>query len=120
MLPLRDNVPTKSFPYVTIGLIVANSAVWLWEWHGSVVEHVYRFGWYPCSIWGPCLTFAGEPHHVIWPEGAFTSLFTHASWLHIAGNMLFLWIFGNNVEDALGHVRYLVFYLLAGLTAIAA
>ena len=119
MLPLRDNVPTRSFPFVTIGLIAANAALWFWEWQSSVTERVLRYGWYPCSIWGSCVSPASEVHRVIWPEGAFSSMFLHAGWLHIAGNMLFLWIFGNNVEDAFGHVRFLVLYVLAGLTAIA-
>ena len=59
-------------------------------------------------------------HHVAWYEGVFTSMFMHGSWLHIGGNMLFLWIFGNNVEDAFGRVRFLVWYIVAGLAAAAA
>jgi membrane associated rhomboid family serine protease len=117
MLPLRDNVPTKTFPYVTIGLIVANSIVWFWELSKPGVNvHVARDGYYPCSVAPPC--HVGP--HLPWYEGAFTSMFMHASWEHILGNMLFLWIFGNNVEDALGHIRFVVWYIAAGLAATAA
>jgi membrane associated rhomboid family serine protease len=122
VLPLRDNVPTRSFPIVTVGLIVANTIVWLWEIAGTSVEHdVFRYGYYPCSLQPPCVHIPGEPvtAHLPWYEGAFTSMFMHGSWLHIAGNMLFLWIFGNNVEDALGRIRFLLWYVAAGLAATA-
>ena len=62
---------------------------------------------------------ASTVHHLPWFVGAFTSMFMHASWIHIGGNMLFLWIFGNNVEDSMGRARFLVWYLLAGLAATA-
>ena len=117
MLPLRDNVPTKTFPFVTIGLIVANFIVWFWELSKPGVNvHVARDGYYPCSVAPPC--HVGP--HLPWYEGAFTSMFMHASWEHILGNMLFLWIFGNNVEDALGHIRFVLWYIAAGLAATAA
>jgi rhomboid family protein len=120
MLPLRDNVPTRSFPIVTIALIAANALVWFWELKApGVGTHVFRDGFYPCSVSGPCVPPA-PADHLPWYEGAFTSMFMHASWSHILGNMLFLWIFGNNVEDALGHVRFLLWYLAAGLAATAA
>jgi membrane associated rhomboid family serine protease len=120
LLPLRDNVPTRTFPVVTVGLIVANSIVWLWEVTGTSVEHdVVHYGYYPCSIEAPCISPAPSDHLPA-AEGVFTSMFMHGSWLHIAGNMLFLWIFGNNVEDALGRVRYLLWYLAAGIAATAA
>jgi membrane associated rhomboid family serine protease len=121
VLPLRDNVPTRSTPVVTIGLIVANAIVWFWELSSPGVDtHVFRDGYYPCSVEGPCHVQAPFPVHPLpWYEGAFTGMFMHASWAHILGNMLFLWIFGNNVEDALGRVRFLVWYLLAGLAATA-
>ena len=122
MLPLRDNVPTRVFPVVTIGLIVANAIVWLWEVTGTPVERdVFRYGYYPCSLQGPCVHIAGEPvtAYLPWYEGAFTSMFMHGSWQHIAGNMLFLWIFRNNVEDSLGRVRFLLWYGAAGLAATA-
>jgi membrane associated rhomboid family serine protease len=117
VLPLKDNVPTTSTPVVTVGLIAANALVWFWELGGrGVTDHVFRDGYYPCTLHGPCEV---PVHPLPWYEGAFTSMFMHASWEHILGNMLFLWIFGNNVEDALGKVRFLVWYLAAGLTATA-
>ena len=122
MFPLRDNVPTRSTPVVTIGLIAANFLVWFWELSGAGVdEHVFRDGYYPCTVSGPCHIAVTPPIQPLpWYEGAFTSMFMHASWAHILGNMLFLWIFGNNIEDALGRVRFLFWYLAAGLAATAA
>ena len=118
MLPLRDNVPTRGFPVVTVGLIAANALVWFWELSKPGVDvHVFRDGYYPCALHGPCL--AGV-HPLHWWEGVFTGMFMHASWEHILGNMLFFWIFGNNVEEALGRVRFLVWYLAAGVVAMAA
>jgi membrane associated rhomboid family serine protease len=117
VLPLRDNVPTRRLPVVTIGLIAANFIVWFWEL-GRPEATVDRYAYYPCSVDGPCLGPAAAHHLPAW-EGAFSSMFMHASWLHILGNMLFLWIFGNNVEDALGRFRYLLWYLAAGLAATA-
>jgi membrane associated rhomboid family serine protease len=123
VLPLRDNVPTRSFPVVTVGLIVANFIVWFWELSGRGVDaHVIKDGYYPCSVHGPCLTNVGGErlvHDLPWWESTFTSMFMHGSWEHILGNMLFLWIFGNNVEDALGRVRFLFWYLAAGVVATA-
>ena len=119
MIPLHDNVPGRTTPYVTIGLIVANFIVWFWELSNPGVDvHVFRDGFYPCAVEGPCHLPPGF-HALPWWEGVFTGMFMHASWEHILGNMLFLWIFGNNVEDALGKVRFLVWYLAAGLAATA-
>jgi membrane associated rhomboid family serine protease len=121
MIPLRDNVPTKTFPFVTIGLIVANSIVWFWEIGGktSLETDVIHYGYYPCKVDGPCVP-PGTLADVTWWDGAFTSMFMHGGWEHIIFNMLFLWIFGNNVEDALGKVRFLLWYLVGGLAATAA
>jgi membrane associated rhomboid family serine protease len=118
VLPLKDNVPTRSFPLVTVSLIAANTIVWLWERSTGVESAVLHDGFYPCSVEGPCVAPASQIHHLPWYEGAFSSMFLHASWAHILGNMLFLWIFGNNVEDALGKVRFFLFYIAAGLVAI--
>jgi hypothetical protein len=117
VLPLHDNAPTRSFPFVTIGLIAANFAVWAWELRsrGARIDH---YAFYPCAVQGPCLGPAAALHLPA-AESAFTSMFMHASWEHILGNMLFLWIFGNNVEDVLGRLRFLLFYLAAGLIATA-
>jgi membrane associated rhomboid family serine protease len=122
VLPLRDNVPTRTFPLVTVALIVANFIVWFWELSGRGLDyHVVKDGFYPCSLHGPCerVELNGQivSHHLSWWESTFTSMFMHGSWGHILGNMLFLWIFGNNVEDALGRVRFLLWYLAAGVVA---
>ena len=120
MLPIKDNVPTRTFPVVTVALIAVNVLVWIWEVTGTPVDaDVFHYGYYPCSLDGPCVEPAVLVHHVPWYEGVFTSMFMHGSWIHIGGNMLFLWIFGNNVEDAFGHVRFLFWYLAAGLAAAA-
>jgi membrane associated rhomboid family serine protease len=119
VIPLRDNVPTRSFPIVTVALIVANVLVFFWEVSGTPIQQdIYRYSWYPCSIEPPCV---GEAHQreLSWVASSFTSMFMHGGILHIGGNMLFLWIFGNNVEDAMGRVRFLIFYLGAGLAATA-
>src|SRR3954453_1917355 len=119
MLPLKDNVPTRAFPLVTVALIAANVVVWLWEWQSGVEKEVLHYGYYPCSVEGPCVVPASTVDHLPWFAGAFTSMFMHASWIHIGGNMLFLWIFGNNVEDSMGRARFFVWYLLAGVAATA-
>ena len=115
MLPLRDNVPTRTFPVVTVALIAINAAVWLFYQLPNLDRSVHDLAFHPCEVNGSC-------HQIDrgWLITAVTSMFMHASWLHIAGNMLFLWIFGNNVEDALGHVRFFLWYLAAGLAATAA
>jgi membrane associated rhomboid family serine protease len=114
VLPLRDNVPTRSFPLVTVALIAANVLFWvlyqLPDLQGSVDELAYH----PCELENSCPTVGQD-----WPLTALTSMFMHGSWAHLLGNMLFLWIFGNNVEDALGRARYLLFYLVGGLAATA-
>jgi membrane associated rhomboid family serine protease len=114
VIPLYDNVPTRRFPLVTVALIAANSAVWLLYQVPQLEESVYKLGFIPCEVDGTC-----ENVGFSWPVNVLTSTFTHGSWAHIIGNMLFLWIFGNNVEDALGRIRFLVFYLAAGVAAIA-
>ncbi|HEY2741956.1 MAG TPA: rhomboid family intramembrane serine protease [Gaiellaceae bacterium] len=119
MLPLRDSIPGRTTPYVTVGLIVANFLVWFWELKNPGVDvHVFRDGFYPCAVDGPCHLPPGF-HALPWYEGVFTGMFMHASWEHILGNMLFLWIFGNNVEDAFGHAAFFFWYLVAGVVAMA-
>jgi membrane associated rhomboid family serine protease len=120
VLPLKDNVPTRSFPAVTVGLIAANVIVWIWEVTGTPVQQdVFHYGYYPCTLDHKCVTGALPPDHLPWYEGVFTSMFMHAGWVHIGGNMLFLWIFGNNVEDSMGYGRFLLWYIAAGLAAAA-
>jgi len=117
VLPLFDNVPVRRFAIVTYALIAANLVVFIWELgaRGSRVDH---YAFYPCAVSGPCRGAATD--HLTWPAGVFTGMFLHASWVHVLGNMLFLWIFGNNVEDVMGRVRFLVFYLAAGFAAALA
>jgi len=112
MIPLRDNVPTKRFPVVTVGLIVANALVYFLYEVPNLDGAVNELAFHPCEVNNSCPVVGQD-----WPVTVFTSMFMHGSIVHLAGNMLFLWIFGNNVEDALGRVRYFVFYILAGLAA---
>jgi len=114
MLPLRDNVPTRSLPVVTYALIATNVFVWMLYQLPSLQASVDELGYHPCEVESTCPTI-GEG----WLLTALTSMFLHGSWAHLLGNMLFLWIFGNNVEDALGRIRYLAFYLLGGVAALA-
>jgi membrane associated rhomboid family serine protease len=114
MIPLRDNVPTRRFPVVTVGLIVANALVYFLYEVPNLDGAVNELAFHPCEVNNSCPVVGQD-----WPVTVFTSMFMHGSIVHLAGNMLFLWVFGNNVEDALGRVRYFVFYILAGLAATA-
>jgi membrane associated rhomboid family serine protease len=116
VLPLKDNVPTRTFPLVTVGLIVANVAVFLWE-RQAFAPRVNRYSFYPCDVVDSCV---GVGKHLPWYESVFSGMFMHAGWTHLLGNMLFLWIFGNNVEDSMGKLRYVVFYLAGGIAAMLA
>jgi membrane associated rhomboid family serine protease len=114
MLPLRDELPTRTFPLVTVALIVANLGVWIVYQLPRLEESFEQLGFRPCEVVASCPTI-GPP----WPVDGVSSMFAHGSWEHLIFNMLFLWIFGNNVEDALGRLRFLVFYLLCGFAADA-
>ncbi|HSL64786.1 MAG TPA: rhomboid family intramembrane serine protease [Gaiellaceae bacterium] len=115
MIPLRDNAPTRQFPLVTVALIVANVLVYVLVQDAAFTAPqgpVDELAFHPCEVNESCRV-VGEG----WALTAFTSMFMHADLVHLGGNMLFLWIFGNNVEDALGRFRFLAFYLLGGLAA---
>ena len=112
MLPLSDGLSARRFPIVNIGLIVANFAVWLFYELPNLNAAVYHASFYPCSVDNACR--APEPWGVSW----ITAMFLHGGWDHILGNMLFLAIFGKNVEDAFGPLRYLVFYFAGGFAAM--
>jgi membrane associated rhomboid family serine protease len=131
LFPLRDDNPTLLTPWVTVTLILANVAVWLYVQGagmsvGALGDSVCRFGMIPAEITGrtgdytgidlgpglPACEFGG-----LTLAGAFTSMFLHGGWVHLIANMWFLWLFGNNVEDAMGHLRFLVFYVLVGAGA---
>jgi membrane associated rhomboid family serine protease len=114
LLPLKDNVPTRRFPVVTVALIVANFAVWIFYELPHLQHSVNQLAFQPCEVNGSCHQIGQS-----WEVTAVTSMFMHASWVHILGNMLFLWIFGNNVEDAMGRVLFVVFYFLSGFAATA-
>src|ERR1700742_1446077 len=114
MLPLSDGIPTRRLPIATIAIIVANFAVWLFYELPHLQSSVFHASFYPCTVNGTC--HGPEPWGVSW----ITSMFLHGSWDHILGNMVFLAVFGKNVEDAFGHLRYLLFYFLGGLVATAA
>ncbi len=117
MLPLRDTITTRTTPVVTVGIIAANAVAWFYELEqGSHIERFLdRHGLVPQTFFWYMHT---HPQRLIgWFEPVLTSMFLHASWMHVLGNMLFLWIFGDNVEDRLGHLRFLVFYLACGAVA---
>jgi membrane associated rhomboid family serine protease len=111
MLPLSDGVPTRRFPVVNTLLIVANVAVWLLYELPHLNSAVAHASFYPCTVTGAC--HGPEPWGLSW----FTAMFMHASWGHIAGNMLFLGVFGKNIEDAFGRGRYLSLYVAGGFVA---
>jgi membrane associated rhomboid family serine protease len=125
VFPLRDNIPTEHFPIVTVLLILANAFVYFFLQDGLLGLPQEGLGgdWpvpdyaaIPCEFTNECADSGEVPT----PLTAFTSMFMHGSILHLGGNMLFLWIFGNNVEDSMGPLKFLVFYLLGGLAADAA
>jgi membrane associated rhomboid family serine protease len=111
MLPLSDGITARRFPFVNVALIIANFAVWIFYELPHLGTSVYHASFYPCAVQGSC--HAPEPWGVSW----FTAMFLHGSWDHILGNMLFLAIFGKNVEDAFGHLRYLALYVAGGFVA---
>jgi membrane associated rhomboid family serine protease len=128
-LPISDENPTSRTPVVTILLIVVNALVWLYELGHGVELSLLDYGAIPAWVLhgirdGRLLLPDGERvflhQEVPPPFSILTSMFMHASWLHIIGNLWFLWIFGDNVEDRMGPVKYLVFYLLCGVAAAMA
>jgi membrane associated rhomboid family serine protease len=123
VLPLHDDNPTTTRPLVTVALIIGCVVVYVWQHlllSGQGAERAaYALGVIPALLTGREVA----PPEIAWvPPAAtiFTSMFMHAGFMHMAGNMLFLWIFGNNIEDAMGHGRFLVFYLLCGVAAVFA
>src|SRR5213593_1887574 len=105
MIPLRDVIPSRTTPYITITIIALNALAWLFELmlpESQLTEFLYVYGVVPAAFSAPTL---------------ITSMFLHGSWSHVIGNMWYLWIFGDNVEDRLGHGRFIFFYLLCGIIA---
>jgi len=127
MFPLKDDIQSRTVPFVTCGLIALNILIFLYQitLQGedsaaglrAARDFIYEFGLVPCRLTGDCAPGAG-----LLPPAAtvLTSMFLHGGFLHVGGNMLYLWIFGNNVEDTLGHARFLVFYLVSGVAAAGA
>jgi membrane associated rhomboid family serine protease len=107
-------MPSRRFPIVNVSLIVANFAVWLFYELPHLNRAVFHASFYPCTVTHAC--HGPEPWGVSW----ITAMFLHGSWDHILGNMLFLVVFGKNVEDAFGHIRYLAFYFAGGFVAMMA
>ena len=120
MIPLRDNIPSQRAPVVTVGIIIVNVIVFLNQLAlppRAAARFVYAYGLIPLEISsGDLLVTHPVPVHAT----ILTSMFVHGGLFHIAGNMLYLWIFGDNVEDRMGRLRFLIFYLLSGLAAAAA
>jgi len=105
MIPLRDVIPSRTTPYITVTIIVLNALAWFLELsmdERQLTAFLYFYGVVPAAFSWPTL---------------ITSMFLHGSWSHVIGNMWYLWIFGDNVEDRLGHGRFIVFYLLCGIAA---
>jgi membrane associated rhomboid family serine protease len=134
VFPIKDNIPTTRFPIVTVLLIAANVLSYFVFQKGGILHgpsnaNVFDYGWIPYEIKHPgqqcvdlhdgtvgCGKVGGQPSVIV---TALTSMFMHGSIVHLGGNMLFLWIFGNNVEDSMGIPKFIVFYLLGGLAALA-
>jgi membrane associated rhomboid family serine protease len=119
MIPLRDDQPRFSTPFVTYFLIGLNSVIFLFEsalTPESFKTLLYQFGMISANITG-YLSGSGRLGLAAVLLPALTSMFLHGSWMHVIGNMWFLWIFGDNIEDHLGHFTYLVFYLASGIGA---
>jgi len=130
MIPLKDYHPTRSFPLMTVMLIVLNVAVFIQDrltGHVELVEVMTGSGVIRARefVGGLSSHLSLVPNHLVfhpltaWPT-VFTSMFLHGNWLHIGSNMLFLWIFGDNIEDTIGRFRFLLFYFLCGIAAAAA
>jgi membrane associated rhomboid family serine protease len=117
MIPLRDNIPTRRLPLVTIAIIALNGYAFLQTFlMGSHAGQrlIMYYGLIPCGLTGNCQVLGRAFSDEL---TVLTSMFVHAGFFHFAGNMLYLWIFGNNVEDAMGKLRFLVFYLTCGVAA---
>jgi membrane associated rhomboid family serine protease len=148
MIPLKDNVPTRRLPILTVALVVANLAIFVWAQNSPAqrlptnlgvplkvsgfTAVTAEYGFVPCEVRSDCphgndsillgqaengAQVYAHVHHVPVVASVFTAMFMHGSWEHVLGNMLFLWIFGNNIEDRVGRRRFLLFYVIGGLAA---
>jgi membrane associated rhomboid family serine protease len=127
MIPIRDDIPSRRYPIVTVVLIVVNVLAFFYELllgPAELQRFFYAYAVVPVKYfargyrdwWGTFHEY--ETSELVLP--IFTAMFLHGGWLHLGGNMLYLWIFGDNVEDRMGHFRFLVFYLLCGVAATMA
>src|SRR5215831_21148577 len=119
MIPLHDDNPTERTPVVTITFIVTCIFVFLYQ--ASLSDKfgelfVFQYGAIPAAVFGQA-DLSEDVSRIPAYATLLTSMFLHGGWMHLLGNMLYLWVFGDNIEDRLGHFRYLVFYLLCGLAA---
>ncbi len=117
MIPFRDDVPARRYPVVTVLLIVANIGVFLYQLSlppEAALALVHRFGMVPGELTGLAALPSGSAL-----LGVFTSMFLHGGWFHLLGNLWYLWLFGDNVEDRMGHLRFFAFYLVCGVAAAA-
>lgn len=120
MIPLHDNNPTKTFPFYTIGIIFICVLTFLWQVslpESAQKNVVYALGTVPALLFDKNSIF-GNNTFIPPSLTAITSMFLHGGWMHLLGNMLYLWIFGNNIEDKLGHTRFLIFYIAIGIIAV--
>lgn len=120
MIPLHDDNPARTAPVVTVGLIALCTLVYLYQ--ASLPPQpgelfVYRFGAIPATVFGQA-ALPAEFHGAAPIVALITSMFLHGGWMHLIGNMVYLWIFGDNVEDAMGHGRFIVFYVVCGILAV--
>jgi membrane associated rhomboid family serine protease len=118
MIPVSDAIRSRTFPYVNVALIISCVVIFIYELTLSGLDlddFFFDHGVIPVQL----VNWLREPSGLEEPLTLITSAFIHGGFLHLGGNMLFLWVFGDNVEDALGHVRYLAFYLVAAVGAVA-
>src|SRR4030065_874689 len=113
MIPLKDDNPTNTYPFVTLGLITINTLAFIYELSlGQHLEHfLNRYGAIPVFVLNMSSPLEYPPPYVT----IFTSMFLHGGFFHTAGNMLYLWIFGNNIEDTMGHFRFILFYFICDI-----
>lgn len=119
MIPLKDNVPTRTLPIITVSLIFVNILIFLWQrllLQGQAGDVLFKYyGFVPHEFILSIMTrWSLIPYNIM---TLFTSMFLHGGFFHLVGNMLYLWIFGNNIEDAMGHMKFIIFYLFSGITA---
>jgi membrane associated rhomboid family serine protease len=125
VIPLRDDVPSRTTPLVNVTLIVINVLAFLYQLllGPALMPFLREFAVVPALYFREVMVTSGGGIREVTPVDLtvplFTSMFLHGGWLHLGGNMLYLWIFGDNVEDRMGHFRYLVFYLMCGVAASA-